>query len=189
MNHYERDTDKFRRYYKWKCSLGWLTNNQCNLLHSLTFYTMFQVKILETSIEKPEGGRVQENSSSDRNIISPHLFLFSEMSLGSELTNFQGIYSNAEIHKIMYDLWLYLFFWYSGVFIGGTVQQVKTEYLMFHNVKTLCFMFIYSTFHTVRMFFDITQILVQHSVHLWAIEWRWERYSFFFWEEVILFKT
>lgn len=49
------------------------------------------MKILETSIEKPESGRIQENSSSDGTIISPHLFLFSEMSLGSELTNSQGI--------------------------------------------------------------------------------------------------
>lgn len=37
-------------------------------------------------------------------IISPHFFLFSEMCLGSELTNSQGIYSNGQIHKIMYDL-------------------------------------------------------------------------------------
>lgn len=73
------------------------TNNQCNLLDS--FYAEN-----ETSFEKPEGGRVQENSSSDGNIISLHLFLFSEMSLDSELTNSQGVYSDGEIHNIIYDL-------------------------------------------------------------------------------------
>lgn len=99
----------------------WLTNNQCNLLDSLSFYTMFQLKILETSVEKPESGRIQENSSSDRNIISPFFFLFSEMCLGSELTNSQGIYSNGQIHKIMYDLWLCLIFMvFRSIHWGGS---------------------------------------------------------------------
>lgn len=106
----ERDTDTGQRYYKWKYSLWWLTNNQCNLLHSLAFFTMFQLKILQTSVEKPAGGRVQENSNSGGNTISLHLFIFSEMSFGSELTNSQGIYSNGETHKIMYGLWLCLIF-------------------------------------------------------------------------------
>lgn len=65
---------------------------------------MFQLKMLETSVEKPESGRVQENSNRDGNIISPHFFLFSEMGFGSELTNSQVIYSNGRIHRIMYDL-------------------------------------------------------------------------------------
>lgn len=61
---------------------------------------MFQVKILETSIEKPEGGRVQKNSSNSGNTISPHLFTFSEMPLGSELTNSKVIYSNGETQMV-----------------------------------------------------------------------------------------
>lgn len=60
-------------------------NNQCNLLHSLAFFTVFQLKILETSIEKPEGGRVQKNSSNGGNTISPHLFTFSEMPLNLQI--------------------------------------------------------------------------------------------------------
>lgn len=39
------------------------------------------------------------------------------------------------------------FLWYSGVFIGGTVQQRKTEYLMFHNVKTLHLTFYICVLH------------------------------------------
>lgn len=61
---------------------------------------MFQLKILETSVEKPEGGRVQENSSNGGSAISPHLFTFSEMPLGSELTNSKGIYSNGETQMV-----------------------------------------------------------------------------------------
>lgn len=147
MNHYGRDTDKFKRYYKWNYSVGWLTNNQCNLLHSLAFYTMFQLQILETVFRNL---RVEEfkRIAVVMEIQSVLIFFFSVKCLLVVSLQIPKVYTAIERFIKLWMIFDYAYFlWYLGVFTGGTVQQRKTEYVMFHNVKTLHFTFYVCILH------------------------------------------